>query len=73
MNRSPAIRLTNPLVRVSITWLWLIIPFILEYISPAFGHRINRHPYFSIGVEILLAGLVPVLFTIFRSELFPIW
>ena len=60
--------LPNPLVRVSITWLWLAIPMIFLRFSPTTAHRLFAHPYFSSYFEILLAGLIPVLFTVFRRE-----
>jgi hypothetical protein len=60
--------LPNPLVRVSVTWLWLAVPMILLRISPSIAHGLFRQPYFSSYFEILLAGLIPVLFTIFGRE-----
>lgn len=68
MNRSQTMTLSSPLFRVSITWLWLAVPMILLRISPSTAHRLSRHPYFSSYFEILLAGLIPVLFTIFGRE-----
>jgi hypothetical protein len=60
--------LPNPLVRVSITWLWIAIFTVFLRVSPATVHRLFPHPYLSSYLEILFVGLIPALFTIFGRE-----
>jgi hypothetical protein len=68
MNQSQTMTLPNPLVRVSITWLWIVVPSIFLRVCPTIADRLFRPPYFSSYFEILLAGLIPVLFTILGRE-----
>jgi hypothetical protein len=68
MNQSQTTTLPNPLVRVSITWLWIIILTIFLRVSPITAHKIFPHPYLSSYLEIIFVGLIPVLFTIFGRE-----
>src|ERR1035437_4744415 len=63
MNQNQTMTLPNPLVRVGVTWLWLVIITVLLKVSPAIVHRLVPHQYLSSYVEIVFVGLVPVLFT----------
>src|ERR1035437_7809310 len=64
MNRSETIRFSdNPLFRAIAAWMWLVVVLVLVQIHPAFARRIFGGPLSSY-FEILMAGLIPVLFTI---------
>jgi hypothetical protein len=68
MSQSQMMTLPKPLVRVSVTWLWLVIITVLLIVSPAIVHRLFPHQYLSSYIEIVFVGLVPVLFTTFGRE-----
>jgi hypothetical protein len=64
MNRSETIRFSeSPLFRVITAWVWLVVVLVLMQIHPAFARRIFGGPLSSC-FEIVMAGLIPVLFTI---------
>jgi hypothetical protein len=60
--------LCNPLFRVVITCLWITIPMILLRVNPTIAGKFLPHPYLASYLEILLAGLIPVCFTMLGKE-----
>jgi membrane protease YdiL (CAAX protease family) len=68
MNESEAISFSrNPLFRVITAWLWLIVGLLLMQAHPSFARRMFGGA-FSSYFEIVMAGLIPLVFTVYDRE-----